>query len=226
MKSLLQLAATLTLLTLGVCVAVLTRDAHRLAADSSALIGHGQRSLAELDVTLVELDRTAESAQGVLGEVQATAQNLKLSSAAETAYWNATAKQTALAARDLRQLIARTDRELNDKFLPDLDTQVSQTSGAAQLSLKALTHSADTLTFQLQDPEISQMAEHLNLAAGSIADAAASTASATKHLDASTADVEQAVHRLTRPPSMLKQIGMGILDVGAKLGSIAAGFVR
>ena len=111
-------------------------------------------------------------------------------------------------------------------MLPDFDRELMATSTAAQFSMESLTHASDALTFQLNDPAIAQMAEHLNLASASIATAGANTADATKHLDAATADIEQDVHRLTRPPSFLKQLGMGILDVAAKLGSVSAGFIK
>jgi len=223
MKSLLQCAAALTLVTLGVCAAVITRDAHRLTGETSATLQHVQGSLAVLNETVAAALDTAHEANAVLYETQATAQNLRTASAAEAAYWNATAKQTSLAARDLRQLIARTDRELNDKFLPDLDAQLAQTSTAAQFSFESITKAADDVDFQIKDPEISQTLHSFNLAAASLASASANGNSILGHADHIAAYYDK---KLTTPLGFWKSMLHEAIPAAGAAGSIAAGFVR
>jgi len=218
-KSLLQFAAVLALLTLSVSTAVLGRDLHQTILDADSTVKH-------LDASLGEIHTTAQNVNAVLVQVQGVAADLGKTATDERAYWNKTAKESSDAARDLRALLARTDRSLNDHLLPDLDREVNATAAAAQLGMESIAHSADTLTFQLSDPAIAQMAEHLNAASASVGAAAQNTAEATAHLDKATADIETAVHRVTKPPTMLKQIGMGILDIASKLGSVFAGFLR
>ena len=223
MRSLLQLAAALTLVTLGVCAAVITCDLHRLLNETGVTVQHVQTFLGGFDSTLSSVSETSHAATLVLYETQATAQNLRTASAAETAYWNATAKQTSLAARDMRQLIARTDRELNDKFLPDLDEQLSQTSTAAQFSFESLTHASDALTFQLQDPEWGQTLHSFNLAAASLASASANGNSILGHADHVAAYYDK---KLTTPLGFWKTMLHEMVPVAGAAGSVAAGFAR
>jgi hypothetical protein len=222
-RSLLQLAAALTLVTLGVCAAVITMDLHRLLNATEVTVQHAQTSLGALDRSLSELNETALATRGVLRETQATAQNLRAASAAETAYWNATAKQTSLAARDMRQLIARTDRELNDKFLPDLDTQLAQTSTAAQFSFESVTKTADDLDFQIKDPDVAQTLHSFNLAAASLASASANGNSILGHADHVAAYYDK---KLTTPLGFWKSMLHEAIPAAGAAGSIAAGFVR
>jgi hypothetical protein len=223
MRVLLQFAAVLALLSLGAGTAVIAWDAHGLALDGRKVLQHADSSLTALDSALGDIGDTTVNIRGVLTETQATAENLKLASAAEADYWNATAKQTSLAARDMRQLIARTDRELNDKFLPDLDAQLTQTSTAAQFSFESLTHASDALAFQLQDPEWGQALHGLNLAANNFSAAAQNGSSILAHGDHVAAYYDK---KLTTPLGFWKTFLYSTLDIGAKAGSISAGFVK
>lgn len=223
MKSLLQFAAVLALLSLCAGTAVIAWDVHGLALDGRKVLQHTNTSLTALDSTIADIGATTVNLRGVLTETQATAENLRLASAAEADYWNATAKQTSLAARDMRQLIARTDRELNDKFLPDLDTQLAQTSTAAQFSFESLTHASDALTFQLQDPEWGQALHGLNLAANNFSVAAQNGSSILAHGDHVAAYYDK---KLTTPLGFWKTVGSTLLSVGSQAGNIVSGFVK
>ena len=223
MKTLLQLAATLALLAFSAGVAVLTYDAHHLTAQAGIVIAHVDASLSGIDATVSDLGATTVNLRGVLTEAQATAENVRVASAAEAAYWNKTAEQTALAARDARALIARTDRELNDKFLPDLDNGLQQTSTAAQFSFESLTKAADAFTFQVNDPAIPQMFESFNRAAQSLSVASANGADILGHAD-HVADYYD--KKLTTPLGFWKTLLKTSLSVGAQAGSISAGFVK
>jgi hypothetical protein len=225
-KSLLQSAAVLALLTLGVSTAVIGYDLHHVLLDADTALRDTDKAVVAINGSAADLSLVAHNVNVTLYEAQSVVLDLHKTTTAEQVYWNKTAKESSDAARDLRQLIARTDRQLNDHVLVDLDRNIGETSAAMQLSLEAIAHSADTLTFQMQDPAIAQMAAHLNDASASVSAASQNAADATAHLDKATVDIETAVHRVTRPPSMLKSIGMGILDIASKLGSVAAGFVR
>jgi ABC-type transporter Mla subunit MlaD len=202
-----------------VSTAAIGRDLHQTLQDTDKTVVALYGSVGDIRATVQNLNITLIHVQGVVADLQKTTTE-------ERAYWNKTAKESSDAARDLRALLARTDRSLNDHLLPDLDREVNATAAAAQTGMESIAHSADTLTFQLNDPAIAQMAEHLNVASASVAGAAQNTADATAHLDKATADIETAVHRMTKPPSVLKQIGMGLLDIASKLGSVFAGFVK
>lgn len=219
MKTLLQAVAAILLAVVGGCAVVITSDVHHTLANTAATMSTVNASVGDLRNTTKKLDATLDNVTAATGTLQLAAQD-------ERKYWNQTSQESAKAMRDLRQITARLDRSVNDKLIPDIDREFVATAAQAQLSLESLQHSADTLTFQLNDPAIAQIADHVNSAAANVADASKNVADGTAHLEKATADIETSVHRLTRPPSMLKQIGMGILDIAAKLGSVAAGFVR
>lgn len=200
-------------------VIVLTVDVHRTIADI-------RRTDGLLDVVLADADGAVGDLRTVVQDVQVSAKQLSAAGQEQRAYWLKTSQQTADAMRDIRQLAARLDRSVNDHMIPTIDGQVTATGTAAGGALASLQHAGDSLDARLRDPQIAQMAENLNRAAAGVAAASDHTAQATEHLEKATADIETKVHQLTRPPSLAKRIGMGLLDVGAKLGSIAAGFVK
>lgn len=223
MKTLLQLAAVAALLSLSAGTAVLVWDEHTLAHDVHDVLKHAQTSLSALDSSIADVSLTTVNLRGVLTETQATAQNIRIASAAEAEYWNATAKQTSLAARDMRQFIARSDRELNDKFLPDLDAQLQQTSSAARFSFESITHASDALTFQIQDPSITQTLEAFNDAAHGLAGASENANSALGHVDHTFAYYDK---QLTTPLGFWKTLGKTVLSTGSQAGNIYAGFIK
>lgn len=230
MKTLLQLAAVLALLVLSVSAAVLSFDAHRVLIDAHKTSANVRELIIDSDLvsrhayaSLTLLDSATENLSATIHEVNGAAENLKATSAAEQTYWNNTAKQTSLAARDMRQLIARTDRELNDKFLPDLDAQLTQTSTAAQFSFESLTKASDALTFQINDPAISQTLEAMH-------GISLNLQSATAHADDSLAHVDHTFafydKELTTPLGFWKTLGKTLLSTGSQAGNVYAGFFR
>lgn len=230
MKSFLQLAAVFALLSLGVSTAVLSFDGHRMARSMD-------KTLCDLDETIktqnVNLASDELHLDLVIDHLDGTVTQLNSAAAEQRAYWQKTSADSDKTVKALRLVVDRaglllkhTDEQLNASLLPDFDREVKLTSLSAQTSIGSIGHASDVLTLRLNDPSISQAAAHLNDASANAAEASRSVAEGTAHLEKATADIEQAVHRLTRPPSLAKRIGLGLLDVGAKLGSIAAGFVR
>jgi hypothetical protein len=223
MKTFLQLAAAFALTSLGVSTAVLAWDTHHIAKDADATL---QTVNDTLKVQSVNLAADEQRLYLVLEHADATFGQVDQAAKEQRAYWlktsadsDKTVKALRLAVDRASLLLDHTDKQLNGSLLPDLDRNVELTASAAQMSLASFGHAGDELTFQLDDPAIADLATNLDKSAASLVETNA-------HLEKTTADIEQAVHRLTRPPSLIKQIGMGILDTAAKLGSIAAGFVR
>jgi hypothetical protein len=223
MRTLLQLAAVLALLAFSVGAAVFVYDSHKLSGDAHVLILDADAATKHLLTSLAALDQVSLKSAGLLDESQATAKNIETASAAEAAYWNATAKQTSLAARDMRALIARTDRELNDKFLPDLDAQLAATSTAAQFSFESITKASDALTFQINDPVIPQTLEAFNAAAHNLSLAAGNGNSILAHGDHVAAYYDK---KLTTPLGFWKTFLKTSLSIGSQAGNISAGFVK
>ena len=223
MKTALQFAAIVALLCLAVGETVLSYDTHRIARQADTTL----RDLDdELKVQGSNLAIDEQHLEQVLSGVDVAVGQFNAAAAEQRAYWQKTSADSDKTVKALRLTIDRfglfvshSDASLNSFVLPDLDLQMRLASEQAQLSLASFGHAGDVLAFQLDDPAISDLAKNLDQSAATLTETSA-------HLEKTTADIEQAVHRLTRPPSLAKRIGMGILDVGAKLGSMAAGFVR
>jgi hypothetical protein len=223
MKTALYSAAIFALLSLGVSTIVLTRDTHRIALDADKAI-HDLDDAAKVQNLNLATDEAQLSA--VMQHLDTTISTVNQAAVEQRAYWQKTSADSDRTVKALRLAVDRasllldhTDQQLNGTLLPDLDRQLQLTSKQAQFALGSVGHAGDALTFQLNDPAIADLAKQLD-------DSSHSLSLTADHLEKATADIQQDVHRLTRPPSFLKQLGMGILDVGAKLGSIAAGFVR
>jgi len=169
--------------------------------------------------TTADLHGAAQNANAVLLQLGITADEVRRAATEERAHWLRTSHETALTMRAARQLIDRTDRKLNDGLLPDLQLQQDQVAAAATTALDSLGHSADLLAAQLSDP-------HLTAIAGNLDQASAGLELTSDHLAHTTADIEVEVHKLTRPASFAKRFGGAVLEFGAKIGSVLAGFLK
>lgn len=203
MRAILQGVAALAIAVIAACAVAVTLDLHHVARETSETVVVLRGRLTKLDAALDHV--TAATAQ------------LELASREQTQYWNKTSQESAKAMRDLRQLTARLDRSINDRLIPNLNVELDATSASAQLTLTAVQRSADTLSARLADPAIAEAAGRINAAAASVEVASQNVAAGTGHLEKATADIETAVHRMTKPPSLAKRVGMTLLDVGYKM---------
>ena len=211
------------LCSLGVSTAVLSYDTHRIAREA-------EQSLRDIDSAVKIQSGNLATDEAQLGLVL---EHVDAAAIEQRAYWQKTSTDSDKTVKALRLTVDRAslllkhaDEQLNTSLLPDMDRELVLTTHSAQMGIDSFSHASEVLAFDLDDPNISQLAAHLNEASAQLSTSAAHIADGTAHLDKATGDIEEAVHRLTRPPSLAKRIGMGLLDVGAKLGSIAAGFVR
>jgi hypothetical protein len=90
---------------------------------------------------------------------------------------------------------------------------------AAKGTLDAGTTAIGTLNQRLAD-------EHLASFMANMDKASAGFAQTSVHLAGATGDIETKVHQLTRPVSFAKNVGITILDIGSKIGSALAGFLK
>ncbi len=192
-----------------------------LTLDKTArLLDHLDAAVIEIQNTTVqagqELRATNQNVNAILLQTGLAADQARLAAAEQRQYWNATAKQTDLTVRAVRQLIDRTDRQLNDSLLPGVESNSTQVSAAAEVSLEALAHSADVLTKQLNDPHVASLAAHLDGSAQNVEET-------TAHLSAASADIEVKVHQMTRPASFALRVGKTLIGIGAQVGAMMGG---
>ena len=227
MKVLLQAAAAFALLSFGVSAAVLSYDLHHIAqhADAAVSTFDAQIRLQSLNLAQDEMHLDA-----VLDEVEKAATE-------QRAYWQKTSADSDKTVKALRLTVDRasllldhTDKQLNGAVLPDVDRQVNLTAEAAQSSLASLDHAGDALAFQLQELNIEPTMQNLNASSTRLEAIMANLQDASLHANNILASGDRTAayyeKKLTTPASFTRRLAEGLLDVGAKVGSIFAGFVK
>lgn len=219
-KSLLQFAAVLALLSLCVGTAVIAWDAHRLLLHADSVLGkaEGEWQSEKADVQAI-IQRTKDtSTQAALFAEEQRVQLRKTSRDSDNQV-----RALGLVTRNAETFFYNLDQQVNGHVLPDFDRELVASSTAAQFSFESLTHASDALTFQLQDPEWGQALHGLNLAANNFSVAAQNGSSILAHGDHVAAYYDK---KLTTPLGFWKTFLYSTLDIGAKAGSISAGFVK
>jgi hypothetical protein len=225
LRSLLQAAAVLALITLGVSTAILARDTHRIALDAD-------KTLRDVDAAVVaerqDLEASGLQLSAVIAHADATISQLDAAAIEQRAYWQKTSADSDKTVKALRIAVDRasllldhTDKQLNGILLPDFDRQLNLTGEAAQLSFGSVTHAGDALTFQINDlqPIFANMADgtaQLSLASGH----------ANKILLDGEKTADYYTKKLTTPASFTRNLVDGLIDYGAKFGSMFAGFAK
>ena len=227
MKTLLQLAAALALLSVGVGAAVISWDAHcflRSAlpipahVDSILTAAQGEWKNDKKDVHSILAASSEASSQAAAFANEQRIQLKKTSRDSDNQV-----RSLGLVTRNAEKFFYNLDQQLNGRVLPDFDRELVSTSTAAQFSFESLTKTSDALTFQFQNPEWDQTLHSFNLAAAGLAAASANGSSILAHGDHVAAYYDK---KLTTPLGFWRTMVNGLLDVGAKAGSISAGFVK
>lgn len=155
----------------------------------------------DVHATSINVNRT-------LYQVRQVVTNVKQATDEETKYWQKTSEESAKTVRAVRQLIDRTDRQLNDGFLPAATSAVNQTNG----TVAALGRGA-TESLRSSNQALTQLNQSLARSLPAIEASATHIDSTTQHIDAATADAAAYVHRLTKPASTAKTVGTTVLNV-------------
>lgn len=216
MKNALFGALIFAVIAVSVGFLMLLAHVEKLVDDTDAAVSEVRATAAQVGK---DTHSTSQNLNAILLQGGLAADEARRAATEQRNYWNATAKQSDLTVRALRQLIDRTDRQLNDKLLPEIALETEHISSSAQVSFQAAGHSADILTEQLNDPHILSLAAHLDQSSANIEEA-------TKHLDAASADIEKKVHQMTKPASFALRVGKAILSVAAEVGSMMGGFIK
>jgi len=226
-RTLLQLVAALTLLTLGVGAAVIAWDVHKV-------LGRMQTSLTRIDVVIDraqdELNNEAPDLHSIIAHAADAANQADLFAQEQRVQLRKTSRDSdnqvralGLVTRNAETFFYNLDQELNSRVLPDFDRELVSTSAAAQFSLESVTKAGDALTFQLNDPEWGQTLHGLNVAANSFSIAASNGASILAHGDHVAAYYDK---KLTTPLGFWKTALHELVPVVGAAGSFTAGFVK
>lgn len=225
MKTLLQSAAVLALLCLGVGAAALAfwgvrvlkdvdRDMRHIDAMATRAEGEWQNEKADVQAIVHDAKNSAHQAS-----LFAQEQRIQLAKTSRDS--DNQVRSVALVTRNAETFFYNLDQQVNGKVLPDFDRELMATSGAAQSSFQSVTHAADSLNLQINDPAVAEMLDSFNQAARNLSLASASGTSILGHGDHVAAYYDK---KLTTPVGFARTMLNFVLDTGAKAGSIFAGF--
>ena len=234
MKSLLQLAATLTLITIGASVAVLTVGGYHVLRQAETSLQHEDALVQHVDGIVTKANKAWNEKAPQVSKIMDSAQIAAVQTAdfaieqrkqlTKTSRDSDTqVRNLGLVTRNAETFFYNLDQQLNGHVLPDFDRELVATSTAAQFSFESVTHAGDALTFQINDPAITQMLESFNRAAQSLSTASANGASILGHGDHVAAYYDK---KLTTPLGFWRTLGKTALQIGSQAGSISAGFVK
>lgn len=219
-KTLLQLAAALTLLAFGVGAAVLSWDAHKFIhhADAALIDARGEWQNEKIDIhSILSSARQASASAAALADEQ----RIQLKKTSRDS--DNQVRAIGLVTRNAEEFFYHPDQEVNGHVLPDFDRELVSTSTAAQFSFESLTKASDALTFQINDPATPQMLQAYNDAAHGLACASENASSALGHVDHTFAYCDK---QLTTPLGFWKTLGKTVLSTGSQAGNIYAGFIK
>lgn len=215
MKTVLLSALLLLTLVLSGGVLVLVKDVHQ---DLAAV----HQNLSSLDQVLGQASATAKHLNQTVGKVDGVVSTLNDAATEEKANWQATSKETAKTARDVRALVddfRKSALHVNLVTLPSIDSQISANGDQLRMTVEKLGESADgvtaiagTLNTRLGDPQVTELLAHANVIAGHFETIAANSA-------LMSADMQLAVHRLAAPPTKFHQF-LDATWTAAKVGSL------
>lgn len=208
LRSLLQLAATLALLSIAAGVAVLSRDTHRFLLDADSTMRH-------VDGVASEAEKQLQADDAQIGTLLAS---IDAAANEQRAYWQKTSADSDKTVKALRLTVDRaalllkhTDEQLNSSFLPDAERQLQLTTESAQASFASLTHASDALTFQIDD---------LQPIFANLDTASANVASGTGHADKILGDGEKTADyyekKLTTPATFARKLADFVLQSGSE----------
>jgi hypothetical protein len=219
-RTLLQLAAVLALVTLSVGAAVITFDVHYFILDLDVGVRRADNYMADAKG---EWQNEKASVHSILSGVQDATQQAQLFAREQRAQLDKTShdsdtqvKALSLVTRNAETLLYNLDQQLNGKILPDFDRELVSTSTAAQFSFESLTKAGDALTFQINDPAIARTVQSLDTAAANGADILG-------HFDHVAGYYDK---KLTTPLGFWKTMLKEMVPVAGAAGSVAAGFAR
>ena len=227
MRTLLQLAAAVALITLSVAAAVVALDLHAVLGDTQTVIVHADRVLTkaegEWQSEKAEIHSIIAGGRDAVAQADQFAQEQRKQLAKTSRDSDNQVRSLGLVTRNAEKFFYNLDQQLNGHVLPDFDRELVATSTAAQFSFESLTKAGDALTFQINDPAIPQMLESFNKATASLAVASANGADILGHADHVAAYYD---HKLTTPLGFWKTFLKTSLSVGSQAGNISAGFVK
>jgi hypothetical protein len=216
-KALLQLAATLALLTVAVGVAVISFDTHRFMVHADSTVQH-------LDAVATEANRQLQADDAQIATLLASVDD---AANEQRAYWQKTSADSDKTVKALRIAVDRasllldhTDKQLNGSLLPDADRHLNLTATAAQGALSSLDHASSALAFQVDQLDLGPALANFDESSARLANVMGYLQSASGHADNILGSGERTAtyyeKKLTTPATFARKLSDFVLQSGSE----------
>lgn len=203
------------LAVLGAGMVVVSLDTHQLITDADRSAQHVDALLtrAELDYRGDQQSLAATLDSAAIASRQAALFALEereqLRRTAEDS--DKTVKATRVVIDRAGLLLRHADEQLSSEggFLPSAQQNFAD-------AMQAFAAASKQMETELADPHVAELSANLAETSGNLARTTASGAHVAKYYE----------DKLTKPASLAKTIAKGALDIGSKLGSVLAGFLK
>jgi hypothetical protein len=213
------------------CLVAVSAAGVAVLLEARALLRDIRGDVAIIDRNVTDTLNLTRQAAGSAAEASAQA---NLAAQEQRTYWQKTSLETYKTMASLRLTIVRADKNINDVLAPQLVTTLKATDALArqasvnlqtamnglQPSLDNLARASSAAADTMADPHIRESLAHVDAASAQLEASSVQLAGVATNLDAASKDAAEAVHRATRPASLIVTIAekaFGLAVGGAQL---------
>jgi hypothetical protein len=202
----------IVLVCLAVLLAVVSYQIHTTGAKVNAALDQITMTTTEAHERMVG---TSQNLNAILIQVGIASDEARRAASEQRVYWNKVGAESVLAIQKTNDVLTTAQKTLNS--IDDSQKLIAATTikslEGVPVTIQASTNAMNEAALDLQttnrilsDPNIPQTLAHLNETAG--------------HLDNTSASIDTAVKRWTKPGNFFRSLFTGLLDTGSKVAVI------
>jgi len=186
-------------------------------------------------LTLEHVNRELVVIGGLTANVEQATRAAKAAADKQSVYWDSIGKQSLRTVEDADRLLqsATVTVQHLTRAADNLDVELSNLSGQSATSIRqvgdvvaALQPGIQALTETAQNSARITGSPFITSTLTNLAETSQHTAAIAANVEATSADIKEAVHRSTRPASWTVRIGTFLLEKTVQAAQIAAGFFK
>lgn len=214
--------ALLTVSCLG--IGLVSLKIAKLADQATSSLVQTQQDLQKVSD---EIHGTSQNLNAVLIQLGLTADQARLASMEQRAYWRKNSLETHQVLASVKRTVDDADLGLQ-VLVVAADKQLNGTGEKLQSSLLHLGNVADDMDRLMlhTDQTLYQAGPSVQATLDNVQKTSASLAAASDSIAGASKDIEVKVHQLTRPAKWWMTVGGAILEKGAQVGQWVVGFFK
>lgn len=215
-----------------VCLIAVSAATIATLLEARGLIRDSRTDVNKISSDLSAIAVTSEAAATQMKEASVQA---NLASQEQRKYWNKTSLETYKTMADLRLTIVRTDRSLNDVFVPQLTRSVGELSRSVgdtekliadmhqelQPSLLNLARASSAAADTMSNPSIKESLAHVDATSAQLEKGSEQLALTAGNIEQATDAINQKIHQALKPASLGQRIFERILGIAGPAAQVA-----